>query len=142
MNRRVWPVLLLSYMAVLTALSLAPMDSYALTPRFLVDISPDLQNLMHGPCFGLLAFLSLMTFSRYKAPGRLALVILVGTGVILFSTVLELLQTVVPGRYASLTDMLFNIVGIVPVLLIWSLWDHVRMTQGPHGVVDQPAAKS
>uniref|UniRef100_A0A832EEN6 VanZ-like domain-containing protein n=1 Tax=Desulfacinum infernum TaxID=35837 RepID=A0A832EEN6_9BACT len=142
MNRRVWPVLLVFYMALLTALSLAPMDSYALTPRFLVDISPNLQNLMHGPCFGLLAFLSLMTFSCSKAPGRLALVILVGTGVILFSTVLELLQSFVPGRYASLSDMLFNIVGIVSVLLIWSLLDHARSTHGPHPTGNQPAAKS
>lgn len=134
-------MLLVLYMAVLVALSLAPMDSYALTPRFIVDISPDLQNLMHGPCFGVLAFLSLMTFKSSKARGGVTLVVLVGSGVILFSTVLELLQSFVPGRYASLTDMIFNIVGIVAVLIIWSLLDHARMRQGPHPVGDQPAAK-
>ncbi len=119
LSRRTWGIVLIVYMGVLTGLALAPMDSYAWPPRFLVDISPNLQNLMHIPCFGLLALISLQTFMVGDKRHRALIFIAVGIGTVLFSGILEAAQAFVPGRYASLSDLIFNVVGIVVVLALW-----------------------
>ncbi len=108
------------------------MDSYAITPRFLVDLSPDIQNLMHAPCFGLLALLGLLTFRRHASLGKWAFSAAVGTGAFCFSALLEAAQAFVPGRTASLSDMIFNALGIAAALLLWPLIPNAPTPPIPH----------
>ncbi len=121
LSGRAWGLVMVAYGLLLAGLALAPMDSSALTPRFLVDISPDVQNLMHAPCFGLLALIGLRTFRVSGRKHRGLVFVGVGLGTTLFSGILEAGQAFVPGRYGSLTDVLFNVAGIAAALALWPL---------------------
>ncbi|MDH3645493.1 MAG: VanZ family protein [Gammaproteobacteria bacterium] len=87
--------------------------------NFLGFVPPALQNLLHMPLFGLLAWLwyrSLRGFGRPSAQA-VALATLVS---VLWGVLDEIHQFFVPGRFASLTDMGFNVAGalIVAALLV------------------------
>ena len=88
---------------------------------------PALQNLLHIPMFGLLAWLWYRTLSawnmRHKAALLFALILAAGFG--LFD---EWHQLHVPGRYASLTDITLNIIGVI--LALW--WVHRARRQQSH----------
>ncbi len=88
-----------------------PMDKNADVPKFIISLDPTLQNLLHIPVFGLLAFLWLKSFTKY-AILTFTKVIITLIITILFGCLEEFHQTFVSGRYGSLTDMLLNIVGI------------------------------
>ncbi len=94
---------------------------------------------MHVPCYGLLALLGLLTFSGWKNLGKAAAMISVALGSLLFSLALELAQAFVPGRYASLTDMLFNVLGIGSALILWPLLPrpNTPSTQCPNDLMPQ-----
>lgn len=77
-----------------------------------VYIQPTLQNILHIPLFGLLAFLWMRFFSNKGFPLHKTLMFSL-TIVILYAIFDELHQYFVPGRYASLGDLIFNIVGCV-----------------------------
>ncbi|MEJ5349187.1 MAG: VanZ family protein [Desulfosoma sp.] len=126
LSRRTWGIVLIVYLGVLTVLALAPMDSHAWTPRFLVNISANVQNLMHIPCFGLLSLIALQTFMDAGKRRRVLTFIAVGISTVLYSGILETAQAFVPGRYGSLTDLLFNVVGIVGGLALWQGLEVVR----------------
>lgn len=86
-------------------------------------ISPKLQNLLHVPLFGVLAWLwhwSLRGWSIQSTQlGLIAFLLAAGYGV-----VDELHQLTVPGRYASLTDIGLNVLGAaIPIWLT-----HRRLT--------------
>ncbi len=82
-----------------------------------VLIPPKLQNLLHVPMFGVLAWLwhwSLPAWLPRAAPlGAIAFLLAAGYGIID-----ELHQLAVPGRYASLTDVLLNVLGAAIALWI------------------------
>ena len=95
-----------------------PMDKNAEVPEFIISLNPTLQNLLHIPIFGLLAFLSLKSFTKYTISTYTKIIItLIIT--ILFGCLDEFYQTFVPGRYGSLTDILLNIVGITTGTVIY-----------------------
>ena len=74
-------------------------------------VPPEIQNLLHIPLFGLLAW----TWCRALAvPARTTarVVVLAALISIGWSVFDELHQLYVPGRFASLTDMTLNLVGI------------------------------
>jgi VanZ family protein len=86
---------------------------------------PAVQNLAHIPLFGLLALLWYRTLGAWIAKGHLlsgsALLLTAGFGI--FD---EWHQLQVPGRYASLTDIMLNTLGAA--IAIWLLSRPVRST--------------
>lgn len=88
--------------------------------QILTDLNPQLQNLLHIPLFGLLQYLWLRAYCRKGCTSwKLWLICL---GITLgYGALDEFHQLFVPGRYASLLDMLLNATGAVlaTVLFGW-----------------------
>lgn len=79
---------------------------------FLTNLDPTLQNLLHIPLYGTLAFLWLKSFSTSgRTPLRaviFALIITIG-----FGCLDEFHQSFVRGRYGGLMDIYLNIIGAI-----------------------------
>ncbi len=108
-------------MALIFVESSIPMDGGPGNIQFLTDLDPNLQNLLHIPLYGLLAYLWLRAF---HALGLglwqtivLSLLITIGYGG--FD---EVHQSFVPGRYAGLLDICLNTTGA----LMASAWFYFR----------------
>jgi len=87
--------------------------------RLLVEPDPQLQNLLHIPMFGLLQWLWLRA---YAGIGRVDGCTVLTCGAITagYGVFDEFHQLIVPGRFASLTDVLLNLVGVViGTLVFW-----------------------
>lgn len=111
----------LLYMLALFGLSsipgVIPDDSAPVTQQVFNWVPPQVQNLLHIPVYGGLALLwcwYLGKWLRTKPVIIAALVLTVGHGV--FD---EIHQSFVPGRYASLTDVLFNAIGACLGVLVF-----------------------
>jgi len=91
--------------------------------QFLYFISPSIQNLLHIPEFGILAYLWMLALNKNKnsllRPGLWTMGISVSYGFLD-----EIHQLFVPGRYASFGDIIFNILGIIVGIMIYSLLAH------------------
>jgi VanZ family protein len=77
-----------------------------------------LQNLAHIPAYALLAFLwrwSLDVYTRARTAVILALVLTIGFGIFQ-----EFYQSLIPGRYASLSDVLSDALGAALGLWVFS----------------------
>ena len=115
----IYPLLALAYMAAIYWLSSLPgdvdpeLDSLA---GIIAWTPPALQNLLHIPMFGLLAWLWHRTLSswRMRDGPALATAFLLAAGFGVFD---EWHQLQVPGRYASFTDITLNLAGVV--LALW-----------------------
>jgi len=86
-------------------------------PGYLVAfVSPTIQNLLHIPAYGLLALLWIFTLrSRGFFEHRsMWMAILLSSA---YGAVIEFFQILIPGRFASLTDFLLNLTGIL--LFTW-----------------------
>lgn len=107
-------------MVAIFVLSSIPGKGGGKAGRFMADIDPQLQNLLHLPLFALLQYLWLRGLAARGVRGvRLfagSLLITLGYGV--FD---EFHQYFVPGRYASLNDLLLNLTGALIGLLIYRL---------------------
>ncbi len=109
---RSWPRLAapIALMVLTFIVSSIPGDDQA-TGRLLGFVPPAVQNLLHIPLFGLLAW----TWCRaLETPARhtwqvVAIAMPISIGWSIFD---ELHQLYVPGRYASLTDLGLNLTGI------------------------------
>ena len=118
----------LSLMGVIFILSSVPghLDDQRL--RFLTDLDPQLQNLLHIPLFGILQVLWLRTFAKLGKFGWKStvacLVISLGYGCLD-----EFHQMLVPGRYASLMDIALNFTGVVIGTLLFFLWQKNSLTK-------------
>lgn len=89
--------------------------------KFLADLNPQLQNLLHIPLFGLLQWLWL--HAMHKSDRLCKRTVLVCCGVSLgYGAFDEFHQMFVPGRYASLTDMALNLVGVMVATLLFWVW--------------------
>jgi VanZ family protein len=90
-------------------------------------ISPNVQNFLHLPVYGGLASLWFWALRHWIAEADykyvLALILTLGYGLLD-----EWHQTFVPGRYGSLTDVGFNIIGALIGLLIYRSWFSVEKT--------------
>ena len=109
-------VMLLAYMGLIFILSSVPETTETEPGRLLSPVAPGVQNLLHIPAYGLLALLWILTLGAYGVAERrgmyVSLVVAAGYG-----AVTELYQIWVPGRVASVWDVLFNLTGIL--LFIW-----------------------
>lgn len=107
-------------MAAIYVLSSIPGKGGDKAARFMADIDPQLQNLLHLPLFALLQYLWLRALAargvRWAGLFAGSLLITLGYGV--FD---ELHQYFVPGRYASLTDLLLNLTGALIGVLVYRL---------------------
>jgi glycopeptide antibiotics resistance protein len=132
-NRRGAPslhlALTLSYMAGIYWLSSIPGNidpEDAAIYGIIAWTPPALQNLLHIPLFGILAWLWYRTLRCWFASPRVLLSssFLLAAG---YGAIDECHQLQVPGRYASLTDIALNTLGVLLVLclLTWKR-SHVR----------------
>jgi VanZ family protein len=97
-------------MLSITAVSTIPMDGSATHFSFLMNLQPDIQNLLHIPVFGLLSYLWLLAFCKCSRP-----FIVCWTSALLITVIFgvfdEIHQMAVPGRYAGMLDILLNTIG-------------------------------
>ena len=94
------------------------MDGKSERLKFMTDLAPTVQNILHIPVFGLLAYLWLRSlakhgFSRIQKM-VITMIITVGYGILD-----EVHQLFGPGRYASLSDVVMNIMGITIGIIIF-----------------------
>jgi VanZ like family len=108
-------------MVIIFGLSSIPgqIDSEGLS--FLTELDPKLQNLLHVPLFGLLQILWLSAMAKTGRSDTKAMLSCCGIslGYGMFD---EFHQMFVPGRYASVTDMALNLVGVSGATLLILLW--------------------
>ena len=119
----IWPLL---YMAGIFCLSSIPdygSANSSLNPLAL--ITPNVQNFLHLPVYAGLASLWFWALRHWMTESgyRIVLTLIVTVGFGLFD---EWHQTFVPGRYGSLTDAGFNVIGAVMGLLAYRSWFSVR----------------
>jgi len=132
---RAWPaptgklclLLPIAYMAAIFALSSIPDTTAPETglERALHWASPELQNLLHIPLFGGLAWCwhwGLQPWLRSKS-WRLCAALAV---TLAYSVLDEVHQLGVPGRFGSLTDVALNAIGAVLALAVVAARRHGR----------------
>ncbi len=98
------------YMAVLLILSVIP-DTHS-TENPLMLVPPSVQNLAHIPAYGLLAILWTFNLGGHGV-ARFQAVVMAGIIALLYGVFMELVQTLVPGRYPSVLDCFLNVAGIL-----------------------------
>jgi VanZ family protein len=114
------PILLaIGYMLLILGLSSIPDYGKQTSFNFLYWISPTWQNLLHIPAFGLLAFLWMRVFEKKGASfwkaGLWTVLISVSYGFLN-----ELYQLLIPGRYASAGDLVFDTVGVLSGVMTYT----------------------
>ncbi len=119
----IWPLLYMAGIFGLSSISDQGAANDTLNP--LAWISPNVQNFLHLPVYGGLAFLWFWALRHWLAKSGykylLALTLTLGFGLLD-----EWHQTFVPGRFGSLTDAVFNLIGAVIGLLIYRSWFSVE----------------
>jgi hypothetical protein len=112
----------LAFVALIIILSVTPGESETSDSIFvwLVAITPSLlQKFLHVSCYAVLTFLivwSLELFGSMLLRSGLAFILAVGLG-----TALEWFQTMVPGRFGTLGDILLNGLGALAGLILAGL---------------------
>ena len=86
-------------------------------------LPPTLQNLLHIPVYGLLAFLWQWCLNAYMEARRATTLAFLIT--VVFGVFQEWVQSLVPGRFGSVTDVVFNTIGAG-----LGLWLFNRLTRG------------
>jgi VanZ family protein len=111
-NRSILPALL--YMGMIFAISSIP-DDDTFPGGAIILAYPNLNNFLHIPLFGGLAWFWLGYFKSVCGTRRAAEIATVVTCG-LFSVSDEIHQYFVPGRFASITDILLDLIGISAAL--------------------------
>jgi VanZ family protein len=123
----IWPLLYMVGIFGLSSISDQGAANDTLNP--LAWISPNVQNFLHLPVYGGLAFLWFWALRHWVAGSGykylLALLLTLGYGFLD-----EWHQTFVPGRFGTLTDVGFDVMGAVIGLLIYRLWFSVEKKEG------------
>lgn len=94
-----------------------PMDGGPDDILFLTNLNPQIQNLLHIPLYGVLAFLWMGYFSRTAGERQMVVFSLFLT--IFYGCLDELHQTFVPGRYGGLLDIYLDSIGAVLGVIIF-----------------------
>jgi VanZ family protein len=109
-----------AYILLILLSSLIPMDENIRTFRFLLDLNPTIQNLLHIPAFAILSILCLQVLS-YSPMVRIKKLGLVLVFSIVFGIVNELVQIAVPGRYPGLLDIGLNCIGATLGIILFAV---------------------
>jgi len=110
---------LAGYAALLAGLSLLP--GQGRLSGWDTAITATLQNGLHVPAYGVLLVCAWRALGAGSG-GRRLLLLGVAGGCVAFGTALEAAQAMVPGRVASLWDILLNVAGVamgVGGVLVW-----------------------
>lgn len=113
-------------MAVIFVESSIPMDGGPNDIKFLTDLNPNLQNLLHIPLYACLSFLWLRAFSRLRVNVAKGVVLALFV-TILYGCLDEVHQTFVPGRYGGLIDIYLNTVGAVMGIALFKLRERMNL---------------
>jgi len=99
-------------MALIFMESSIPMDGGPDDIKFLTDLNPNFQNLLHIPLYACLSFLWIRFFVqlRVNTAKRVVLTLFV---TILYGLLDEFHQTFVPGRFGGLLDLYLDILGAI-----------------------------
>ena len=112
----------LSFAVLLVILSATPGDSQTDDSIFswLVAATPTLiQKIMHVTAYATLALLWVWTLEHIKPTAKKMIVAFVLT--VILSIALELYQTIVPGRFGTLLDIILNSFGALAGLIAAAL---------------------
>ena len=111
LGKRLLVLLTCFYGLLLTVVSLLPSGQSRLG-GWDSSLSPTLQNALHVPIYAVLVALGGLCLRTPRGPGLLGMA---GIAILCFAfgTLLEIAQTLVPGRTGSLTDLLLNAVGVL-----------------------------
>ncbi len=123
----------LSYMFMIFIMSSIPGDSDIFTRGILINLIPTVQNLLHVPLFGLLAFLWIITFKLWSHTEKLS----IGMAALIsvnYGFLDEVYQYFVPGRYMSFTDIYLNILGIFSAIWVYKLVFKKRFSTLEHSI--------
>ena len=112
--------ILVFYTVLILMTSLIPMDRDIEGLKFIIQLKPAIQNLLHIPMFAVLAILSLQVLDSFNVTGvwKFLIVAFVAGA---FGVLNESVQLFVPGRYAGLLDMGLNVLGVLLGILIYVL---------------------
>jgi VanZ family protein len=114
-------------------MSSIPGDSDIFTRGILINLIPTVQNLLHVPLFGLLAFLWIITFKLWSHTEKLS----VGVAALIsvsYGFLDEVYQYFVPGRYMSFTDVYLDILGVFSAIGIYKLVFKKRISTFEHSI--------
>ena len=112
--------LTLSYMLLLLASSAIPMDRQVRGLKFIINLKPTIQNILHMPMYAVLAILFLQISQNYQLKSwKRNLVVLLVSGC--FGLVNEIIQIAVPGRFGGLIDVGLNLIGAIIGMLTYIL---------------------
>lgn len=114
LNKTLSMLILLGYMGLILILSLIP-DTHELS-GFLALVSKEAQNLLHIPAYGILAVLWMRAIMAYGLTELRSIFVafVIASG---YGALMELAQAWIPGRFPSISDLIFDITGIL--LFIW-----------------------
>jgi len=102
----------ISFMMLIFISSSIPMDKEIKGLEIVMKIDPGLQNVLHIPIFVLLSYFWLRSFYYLKFSVKRGL-FLSFLCTITFGVLDEFYQILIPGRYCSIGDMLFNFTGSI-----------------------------
>ena len=95
--------------------------------QFLYLISPSMQNFLHIPEFGILAYLWMQAFDKNK--GSLLKGGLWTMGIsISYGFLDEIHQLFIPGRYVSFSDIVLDTTGIIIGIITYGLFKLTKST--------------
>jgi len=85
------------------------------------SVIPNLDKIAHAAAFGLMAFLLLRSLLAFGCSSSWRLLLGVGLGIAALGVLDEWVQSMVPGRTASIADWLADGVGVATILLAVSM---------------------
>ena len=112
----IYPIAL---MVLIFVESSIPMDGASNNIQFLTDLDPTVQNLLHIPLFGVLAFFWMNAFKNWGFGKRQA--IIYGFCIsVMYGALDEYHQSFVPGRYGGLLDIYLDTAGaFISCIVFW-----------------------
>ncbi len=124
----------LSYTLMLAAASLLPVSSSS--PLAATATRRLINNLLHLPAYAVLAWLWTAQFRAVTGrSGRNRVMLAACFAAVGFGTCMELAQSLIPGRKASLGDFVLNASGVGVAALL--MWVRARRTQAKKGRTDE-----
>lgn len=114
----------IAYMSIIYFLSSLPGDPSSGHGKVIVSWIPDsLQNMLHIPLFGGLAWLWQWSLLAWKRNAQ-EVTLIAACITILYGGFDEWHQLTVPGRYATVSDFVLNIIGVIT-----ALWFYARVAR-------------
>ena len=107
------------YMLFMLTTSLIPMDRQVYGLNFIIEFKSYIQNILHIPLYAVLSILFLQLFKNYypNISKRIVLIFVCCGG---FGILNEIIQSVIPGRYGGVGDIILNLIGAMIGILIFT----------------------